>query len=367
MHGVVVVPEGGRGLVVGVLGQLRVTRQHRVLRPAVLAAPGQRAVQVHRHPRGQRGHVGAGRAALPARPVPLVGLAAHREGQFHHGQRVLAGEFVGPGDAEPLAPAHLDGRPRVVALVGPDPGVRQLGVQSGPAGAHADGAVPDAVAFAQRQGRRNPQRVLERGEFGGARRGVAGRPGQCDRLDGAGRLAGAMCGVSARAGLGRRGWRGVGRSAGQGRTAHPVGEHREGGHSGGAAQQLAAAEAGRVRAAVLAVPARLVGLAVPVGLAVLAGAVGGVVGGCSVLGGHPGTAPFRLTDFVPPRRQVSARCGGVTWSAGGVGFSGERCGRRAPGAGRNTGAGRPGTPGRRRCRGADRSRWVRGLSLQRCV
>lgn len=73
MHGVVVVPEPGGGLLVGILGELGGARQYGVLRPAVVAAAGDGSVQVHHGPRGQRGDVRAHRGPFAPRAVPHEG------------------------------------------------------------------------------------------------------------------------------------------------------------------------------------------------------------------------------------------------------------------------------------------------------
>ncbi|SCF85238.1 hypothetical protein GA0115255_108834 [Streptomyces sp. Ncost-T6T-2b] len=179
MHGVVVVPESGGGLVVGVFGELGGARQDGVLRPAVVAAAGDGSVQVHDGPRGKSGDVGARGGAFPPRTVPHEGqLGVVGERHADGGQGVGAGEVVLPGDPEPAAALRLDGRSDVRAFVRPQPGVREAAVEADAGRAHRDGQL--ALAAADHPG--NRERVEEGHQvLGRLRRAgglVGGGPGE---------------------------------------------------------------------------------------------------------------------------------------------------------------------------------------------
>ncbi|EHM24983.1 hypothetical protein SPW_6618 [Streptomyces sp. W007] len=230
VHGVVVVPEPGGGLLVGILGELGGARQYGVLRPAVVAAAGDGSVQVHHGPRGQRGDVRAHRGPFAPRAVPhegQLGVVGERDPDGR--QRVVAGEVVLPGDTEPAAAPRLDGRPDVRALVRPQPGVRQAAVEAYAGRAHRDGQLP--LASADHPG--NGQRVQEGHEGPRRLRRAGGVPGGCPGEPGPGLpgLADGVGQVVQRGAEGRRHQGGPGRRGGGRGTAGPAGEGESGAES----------------------------------------------------------------------------------------------------------------------------------------
>ncbi len=130
VHRVIVVPQGGRRLVVEVLHDLRLAGELPVLRPSVLARPRDGAVQVHDQPRRDLGHVLAWRAPAEPRHDVRVGLHPHRRVDLHRGDRhPIVVDGVPPGHLQPLPAPHLDGRAGEVPAVGPQAGRRELRVQ----------------------------------------------------------------------------------------------------------------------------------------------------------------------------------------------------------------------------------------------
>ncbi|MCW2872263.1 MAG: hypothetical protein JWL99_3583 [Streptomyces oryziradicis] len=175
VHRVVVVPERHRRLVVEVVGKLRLAEEHGVLGPAVAAAAGHRSVQMDDVPGGQRGHSRCDRGGADPGVVHGERRIAGGVVQVGGDHGVGAGDAVGPRNAEPPAPAHLDDGSREVALVRPQRRRGELRVQPdrGGAAAHGQRSVLRAGLGVPPAG--DPQRIGELLE--GCRQGC--RQGAC--------------------------------------------------------------------------------------------------------------------------------------------------------------------------------------------
>ena len=160
-HGMVVIPQQGRLLVVGVVARGDLAGQRGVLGPAIAYGSRATAMQMHHRPGLKTCH---GRIGRPAAAAGLIlRLVWGRDGG--DGIGLVRGERVDPFNLHMLSSPDLNDGPWQGALVGPHLAGRQFRVQLELRGTHLHAqGIPLIVHLLWMQGGGNPQTILELGQ-----------------------------------------------------------------------------------------------------------------------------------------------------------------------------------------------------------